>query len=427
VTRRQRENKGLPASFSIALALGVLALAGSGCALLGGPRTQHPTTPPVVARETIDVHVHLRAGDSLAKILGAQGVAPADQRPWFVALGTAYDLRRLRAGRGLTLQLDRATRRLLSVRYEVDDRTLLVAELKGDRVVAEQRSLPYFVEVKGIAVHIQDGFKADTARAGLPPAVVVQLADIFAWERDLEAGLEPGDEFRVLYENLWETGAEQPYPGKILGAELVTGGGSTVALLFENEHGIGGYYRPDGTPVTRSLLRYPVEFTEITSGYSLSRFHPILHRRRPHRGVDFAAPQGTPVRAAADGRVIESDWEGGLGRTVRIGHAGSLRSTYGHLSRIAPGIRPGKRVERGQVIGYVGATGLATGPHLHYEIEVNGQHVDPLKVATTTPSAGKRLEPRRWSAFSRQANRVLQQLASLPQSRRPLTVSQASW
>jgi murein DD-endopeptidase MepM/ murein hydrolase activator NlpD len=179
--------------------------------------------------------------------------------------------------------------------------------------------------------------------------------------------------------------------------------------------------------VTRSLLRYPVEFTEITSGYSKSRFHPILRRRRAHRGVDLAAPHGTPVRAAGDGRIVESDWCRGYGRTVRVGHAGAVQSTYAHLSQIAPGIRPGLRVERGQVIGYVGSSGLATGPHLHYEIEVNGRHIDPLGAGTSAASAGKRLEPRVWTAFSRQSNRVLQQLAGLPQSRRPLTVSEAAW
>jgi murein DD-endopeptidase MepM/ murein hydrolase activator NlpD len=408
------------------LALGLCAVAGSGCSLLGGSRGRQPEAA-AVARETVDVHVHLKAGDSLAKILAAQGVPPEASRPWFVALGSAYDLRRLRSGRGLTLQLDRTTRRLLSIRYEVDDRTLLVAELKGEQVVARQSSLPYFVEVKGVAGHIHSGFIADTTRAGVPEAVVVQLADIFAWELDLETGLHPGDEFRVLYENLWETGAERPYSGKIIGAEIVTNGESTVALLFEDAHGFGGYYQPDGRPVTRSLLRYPVEFTEITSGYSQSRFHPILRRRRAHRGVDLAAPHGTPVRAAGDGRIVESDWCRGYGRTVRVGHAGAVQSTYAHLSQIAPGIRPGLRVERGQVIGYVGSSGLATGPHLHYEIEVNGRHIDPLGAGTSAASAGKRLEPRVWTAFSRQSNRVLQQLAGLPQSRRPLTVSEAAW
>jgi len=405
----------------------LFVVAGSGCGLLGSSRGRQPQALQVVARETVDVHVHLKAGDSLAKILEAQGVAPAASRPWFVALGSAYDLRRLRSGQGLTLQLDRATRQLVSIRYEVDERTLLVAEMRGQQVVAKQSTLPYFVETKGIAGHIQSGFIADTTRAGVPQAVVSQLADIFAWELDLENGLRPGDAFRVLYENLWETGAEHPYPGKIIGAEIVTGNGSTVALLFEDRHGYGSYYRPDGRPVGRALLRYPVEFTEITSGYSGSRFHPILRRRRAHRGVDLAAPHGTPVRAAGDGRVAEADWCRGYGRTVRISHAGSVRSTYAHLSQVAPGIREGKRVERGQVIGYVGATGLATGPHLHYEVEVNGRHVDPLTVAATGATAGKKIEPRVWSAFSSQSNRVLQQLAGLPQSRRPLTVSNVAW
>ena len=150
-------------------------------------------------------------------------------------------------------------------------------------------------------------------------------------------------------------------------------------MLFEREDGTGGYYRPDGRALSRAFLRYPVEFRAITSEFSGSRYHPILHRWRPHRGVDLAAPRGTPVRAAADGWVAQAQTMRGFGRMVRLEHSGGRATTYGHLNEIAASVQPGTQVERGQVIGYVGSTGHATGPHLHYEVEEGGVHLDPLQ------------------------------------------------
>ncbi len=216
--------------------------------------------------------------------------------------------------------------------------------------------------------------------AGLPAEVASELVDIFGWDIDVGANLNPGDEFRIIYENMWETGKSAPSPGKNLGAEIVTHGVPFTAVLFEGDDGCraGGYYAPDGRALSRDFLRYPVEFREISSEFSASRYHPILHRWRPHKGVDLAAPRGTPVRAVADGWVKIAGWMGGLGRAVSLEHVGDRVTTYGHLSDIAPGIQEGASVEQGQVIGYVGSTGLATGPHLHYEVEEGGVALDPM-------------------------------------------------
>ena len=185
--------------------------------------------------------------------------------------------------------------------------------------------------------------------------------------------------------------------------------------------------RPDGPPAEgqalgRYFLRYPVEYTKISSTFSYRRFHPILRRRRPHLGVDFAAPFGTPVHAAADGNVLDAGWEGGLGRSVRIEHADGYRTTYGHLSRLAGSLRAGRSVHRGQVIGYVGSTGLSTGNHLHYGVERDGQYVDPLTLkalgATTIPADER-------SVFERMRRRVTKQLALLETDGGPVVVSQS--
>jgi murein DD-endopeptidase MepM/ murein hydrolase activator NlpD len=256
--------------------------------------------------------------------------------------------------------------------------------------------------------------------SGVPPRVVSELADIFGWEVDLESDLRPGDEFRILYENIWEAGGARAESGSVLGAEIVTRGRPVTAIFFEDAEGRGGYYRPSGDALSREFLRYPLEFTEITSEFSLLRRHPILRRNRPHLGVDFAAPRGTPVRAVASGTVAYSGWARQLGRCVRIGHVGALESSYGHLARIAPGISPGTAVARGQVIGYVGATGLATGPHLHFALTRDGEYVDPLaRMAARQPDVPE--DARR--AFERVRSVVTRQLAMLPPTSNPLTVS----
>jgi murein DD-endopeptidase MepM/ murein hydrolase activator NlpD len=378
--------------------------------------------PPVFGSQgAVDEHVHVQRGDTLEHILQLKGVGPSEAYPWLRAAQGAYDLRLVKPKRGFTLEFDRATRQLQSVRYEIDDSSLLTLERRPDgTVVARREALPYFVEVKGVAGRIDRGLKPDSMEAGVPPEVASELVDIFGWDLDVGANLHPGDEFRIIYENMWETGKSVPSPGKILGAQIVSGGGTLTAVLFENDDGAGGYYTPDGQALSRDFLRYPVEFREISSEFSRARYHPILHRWRPHRGVDLAAPRGTPVRAVADGWVKEAHWMGGLGRAVQLEHMGDRVTTYGHLSEIAPGITEGATVEQGQVIGYVGSTGLATGPHLHYEVEEGGVPLDPMQfeVEPEDPVDGQ-LRRR----FDKVRSSVVRQLASLPAADRPWSVS----
>jgi murein DD-endopeptidase MepM/ murein hydrolase activator NlpD len=324
--------------------------------------------------------------------------------------------------RGLTLRFDSETRKLHAIRYEIDDRTLLVVESAGGRLEARRETLPYVTEVRGVAGTVERGLWQDVTAAGAPEEVAAALSEIFGWEFDLEQ-LQDGDQFRVLYENIWQVGAKTPSIGKILAASLDSGGKSVTALLHEDEDGHGGYYTAEGRALGRSFLRYPVEFTKISSTFSARRFHPILRRTRPHLGVDFAAPRGTPVHAAADGIIRDVHWERGLGRTVRIEHADGYRTTYGHLSRIASSLRLDRPVRRGQVIGYVGSTGLSTGNHLHYGVERDGQHVDPLALkglgASTVPTDEQ-------PQFDRMRRRVTQQLALLEADAGPVVVSQRS-
>jgi murein DD-endopeptidase MepM/ murein hydrolase activator NlpD len=371
--------------------------------------------------DEVDEHVHVQHGDTLEHILVMKGLGSAEAYPWLRAAQGVYDLRLVKPKRGFTLHFDRATRELQSVRYEIDNSSLLTLERRFDgTVVGRREALPYFVEIKGVTGRIDRGLKPDSMEAGVPPDVASELVDIFGWDLDVGANLQPGDEFRIIYENMWETGKAAPSPGKILGAQIVTRGTTLTAVLFENEDGSGGYYTPDGQALSRDFLRYPLEFKEISSEFSMGRYHPILHRWRPHRGVDLAAPRGTPVRAVADGWVKEAHWMGGLGRAVQLEHMGDRVTTYGHLSEIAPGIQEGATVEQGQVIGYVGSTGLATGPHLHYEVEEGGVHLDPMQFEVEPEDPVDTQVRRR---FDKVRTAVVRQLAGLPTADRPWSVS----
>jgi len=219
-----------------------------------------------------------------------------------------------------------------------------------------------------------------TDSAGIPDQIALQLADIFSSDIDFYRDLRRDDRFSVIYEASYNNG-ELVKVGQVLAAEFVNQGKTYKAVLYRGPDGKSGYYTPDGKSLHKSFLRSPLEFTRISSGFSLGRFHPILQKIRAHKGVDYAAPIGTRVKAPADGVVAFAGKKGGYGNVIILKHANGVSTVYGHLSRFAANLHNGLKVSQGDIIGYVGMTGLATGPHLHYEFLLNGEHRDPLKVA----------------------------------------------
>lgn len=226
---------------------------------------------------------------------------------------------------------------------------------------------------------IRTSLFAATDAAGIPDAIAMQVARVFATDIDFHTELRKGDRLAVAYEMVYDSG-ELVAPGRILAAEFVNGGRTYHAVLFTDDEGNEGYYSLDGSNRAKAFLRSPVEFSRVSSGFG-GRFHPIFKNWRAHTGVDFAAPNGTRVIAAADGTVVAAGARGGYGNAVEIRHGGSITTLYAHLSGFARGVRAGTRVRQGEPIGYVGATGYATGPHLHYEFKISGLHQDPMKVA----------------------------------------------
>ena len=220
-----------------------------------------------------------------------------------------------------------------------------------------------------------------TDEARIPDAIAVQMAEIFAADIDFHRELRKGDTFSVVYEALTADGEPvtwAPSTGRVLSAEFVNDGKAHQALWYADANGRGGYFGFDGQSKRRSFLASPMEFSRITSGFAM-RMHPILQTLRAHRGVDYGAPTGTPVRSVGDGVVEFAGWQNGYGNVVKIEHGKERSTLYAHLSRID--VRKGQRIEQGQYVGAVGSTGWATGPHLHFEFQIRGQHVDPLQIA----------------------------------------------
>ncbi len=215
--------------------------------------------------------------------------------------------------------------------------------------------------------------------AGMSDQTAMTLAGIFGWDIDFVLDIRSGDEFTVIYEKLSQDGKELR-DGDILAAEFVNNGRTFRAVRYQRPDGSAEYFAPDGQSMRKAFLRAPLEFTRVSSRFNPSRRHPILNTIRAHKGVDYAAPTGTPVRAAGDGRVQLRGRSGGYGNAVVLEHGGGVTTLYGHLSRFAKGVSEGQRVKQGQIIAYVGQTGLASGPHLHYEYRLNGVHRNPQTV-----------------------------------------------
>lgn len=329
---------------------------------------------------TVQVGHVIGRGESFHAILGRYGISGSESRAWYKAARGKRDLGNLQVGRVLTLTFS-PTHGLVAIRYDLDREHWLAVERSTEgKLKASIEELPGTVRPILIQGTIRGSFYQSASRKGVPDAVIVQMADILGSALDFSSEVHPGDRFRVLYEERHGPDGELLNPGRVLNAEFKGRAASASALLYEDEDGKSTYVDSEGRGLDGSLLRYPLEFTRITSAFSSSRFHPILKKRRPHLGVDFAAPAGTPVRAVGNGTVKWSGWKGGFGRHVEIDHGGDLASAYSHLRGIHSSVKKGSRVKRGQVIGWVGQSGLATGPHLHFGIFEKGRYVNPLRL-----------------------------------------------
>jgi murein DD-endopeptidase MepM/ murein hydrolase activator NlpD len=295
--------------------------------------------------------------------------------------------------------------------------TLLLRADQGYDVIEEERTPERRTAL--VQGRIEHSLFLDAAKAGLSDKVIMELASIFGWDVDFALDIRMGDQFQVLYEEEYLDG-EKLGDGNILAARFINQGRLYEAVRYTDTKGNSNYFTPEGRSMRKAFLRSPVDFRRISSRFKPERFHPVLGKKRPHRGVDYAAATGTPIKAAGDGKVIWRGTQGGYGRTVIIQHGGNITTLYAHMSRYQPGVNNGTRVKQGQVIGYVGASGLATGPHLHYEFRINGVHKNPLTVAL--PQA-ESIPASEMSAFTAQTRRMIAELNQLTDTRLALNES----
>jgi murein DD-endopeptidase MepM/ murein hydrolase activator NlpD len=326
----------------------------------------------------------IERGDTIATLLSRLGVHNHEAASFLRDVRDVRPMHQLISGKTIHAETT-AAGELLLLRYFPGGSEQLVMEKRGEAFKVSEQPAKLETHIQMKSGVINSSLFAAIDSAGIPDSVATQIVDILASEIDFHRDLRKGDRFTVVYDSLYGNG-EPARPGRVLAVEFINQGTPHRALYFAPENGESGYFTPDGKNLRKAFLRSPLEFSRISSGFSSARFHPILKTWRAHNGIDYAAPTGTRVKAAADGTVAFSGWQGGYGNVVILQHNGGYSTVYGHLSAFAKGLRKGQRVSQGEVIGQVGATGMATGPHLHYEFRFNGVQRDPAKVAMPTAS-----------------------------------------
>ncbi len=379
---------------------GVASIASTHEEWLAGEMIREAAVKPRWQREMI------RRGDAAVNVLQRMGFARSDVNTILRAAKPVYSLAKVRAGHHF---VKRNKDGGIELYYPVDDERVLYLTQHDKTWQAEMQSRVAFSRSMVFEGKIRDSLFVDAARAGMDDRTTMNLVDIFAWDIDFVRDLRRGDSFRVLTEDRYDV------EGRLIGsvirsAEFVNQGHVYRAIRYTLRNGRTSYYTPQGKSMRKTYLKAAVKFTRISSRFKLRRKHPILGYTRAHRGVDYAAPSGTPIHAVGDGRVVYAGWKGGYGRFVLIRHTNSNHSTaYGHMRRYARGIKKGVRVRQGQVIGYVGMSGLATGPHLHFEFRVRGRAVNPLHIKR---NPAKPIPQAQMARFKQEAARKLQMMAN---------------
>jgi len=342
-------------------------------------------------------------GETLAEMLGRLGVSDSEVRK----LARTPALRRLRPGHTVVGEVD-AEGGLQRLSFLSGRGTLTAVERAGDGFRAMEGAAPLRVEQLMRAGVVSSSLFAAADAAGVPDAVAVQIADIFAGDIDFHRELRQGDRFAVVFEQYYLDG-RPVHAGRVLAAEFASRGKTYRAVHYAPAQGGSGYYAPEGGNLRKAFLRSPLEYSRISSGFGLRR-HPFLRNWRAHTGIDFAAPAGTRVRAAGDGAIEFAGPKAGYGNLVIVRHRGQYSTVYAHLSRFAPGMQRGARIAQGDVVGFVGQTGWATGPHLHYEFRIAGQSRNPYAIAMP---AGEPVPAAELGAYRRHAEPLLARLELL--------------
>ena len=326
----------------------------------------------------------IEKGDSLYQVLVSHGVEIGKVGGLLAACNSLAELQRLRPGELLNLFFSGDSQQLAKVRYQETDGKVLTLALGEHGWITSRYVEPLVVTPALAQGTIKDSLYQSAMDEKIDFELALELADIFAWDIDFFVDLRPGDSYRFLYEQEYREG-KLVGNGRITAAHFQNDSTRHLAYYYEVPGRAADYYDREGKSLRKQFLKSPLRYSRISSGYSRRRLHPILKIYRPHPGIDYVAPIGTPVATVGDGRVIFKGWKNGYGRCITIRHNNRYTTNYGHLSRYAAKLKVGSKVDQGEVIGYVGASGLASGPHLDFRMKKDGSFVNPLK--TRFPAA----------------------------------------
>jgi murein DD-endopeptidase MepM/ murein hydrolase activator NlpD len=350
------------------------------------------TLPPAKRVAEADLTLRVRRGDTLDLLFRREGLNLNDLAEVMKLDPAKRTLHLLRPGDEILVRHREGD--ILAISRDTDAFNTLRVERQGDQFQARIVPLPHETQRVEASGRITSSLFEAGAEAGISDAAIMKLASIFASEIDFVLDIREGDEFAVIYDEYWRDGRKVS-EGDVLAAEFMTQGVRYRAVRYQDSEGRADYFTPEGKSLHKAFVRAPLAFSRVSSGFNPHRMHPILHTIRAHFGTDYAAPTGTPVHAPSNGKVVFRGRKGGYGNVVMLQHPGSITTVYGHLSAFANLTREGRSVKQGEVIGYVGMTGLATAPHLHYEYRVNGVPVNArtVKLPEASPvSAGNRLD-----------------------------------
>ncbi|MCA9742038.1 MAG: M23 family metallopeptidase [Deferribacteres bacterium] len=360
--------------------------------------------------------VRVRFGSTLAGVLDQSRASNSEANAIISAMRTVYNPRKIKAGDVIRIAKDEKAR-IAELHYKpATELTIIIKRDLNDQFIAVVDSLPVVTDTGYIFGSLETTVYDAVLEQGESPELIAAFTNVFQWDIDFFTEPRVGDQFAMIFEKQFVTDENTGRRsflryGKILAGAYLKQDSSYIAFNFPDEKGYSRFYDAQGNSFQKTFLKSPLNYSRIASYFSRGRMHPILKIVRPHTGVDYSAARGTPIVASADGRIIHIGWLGGYGKCIKISHKnGTFVTLYGHLSRFAAGLKVGSHIVQNQLIGYVGSTGLATGPHLHYTMYRNGKAIDPLKLR---PSSGKQIEAEKMAAFSTRRDALLQQIGLL--------------
>lgn len=378
-----------------------------------------PTSPVSSCRDVFEerkvwiskhekVLLSITEGKSFYELLSHYSISPQDIIRVDQAIKPFYDLAKIKVGQRIDAWLNREEGRVDKLSLELSPDRILHVTRNGPEFLASMVAPPKISVPTVVSGEIENSFYESAIEGGMPPDIIMDIADVFAWDIDFLVDIRPGDTFQVTFEKHYREGTYIDH-GKVLAARFTNQQRLFSAFYFTDSKGRSSFYDKSGKSLMKAFLKSPLSYKRISSYFSKRRFHPILKIYRPHYGVDYAAPIGTPVESIGDGRITFIGWKGGYGRYIKVRHNHIYESAYGHLRGFAKGLKTGSRVEQGDVIGFVGSSGLSTGPHLDFSLRKNGTYIDPLKIKSPPVLKVGKEDNERFTALVAQMERLWQE------------------